>query len=128
MTRKGQVGRLIPRCEHKDRSVKAYGLCLECYIKSDERKLVQRNCRWKTYYGITEEIFLDILEEQGGGCAICGKTEEENGRRLGIDHCHLTSKFRGLLCHGCNIGLGSFKDSPDLLRKAILYLKKAAQT
>lgn len=31
--------------------------------------------------------------------------------------------MRGLLCHGCNIGLGAFLDSAELLRCAIEYLE-----
>lgn len=108
--------------------MKAYGLCLECYAKSPERKTVQRNCRWKTYYGVTEEVYFSMLAKQGGGCAVCGKTEEDSGRRLGIDHCHTTSVVRGLLCHNCNIGIGVFKNSPELLLKAIQYLNQASKT
>jgi hypothetical protein len=42
---------------------------------------------------------------------------------LHIDHNHLTGKTRALLCDKCNVGLGSFRDNPDLLRKAAAYLE-----
>ena len=29
-----------------------------------------------------------------------------------------------MLCKGCNTALGKFKDSPDLLNRAIDYLKR----
>jgi len=75
-------------------------------------------------YGITYEEYEQMVEDQGGGCAICGKTESEEGRRLPIDHCHTTGKVRGVLCAKCNQALGMFRDDPELLRNAAQYLEK----
>lgn len=36
----------------------------------------------------------------------------------------ITNKVRGLLCHNCNVSLGHFKDSTDILKNAIYYLEK----
>ena len=47
-----------------------------------------------------------------------------SGRRLSVDHNHVTSKVRGLLCNNCNRGIGNFKDKKELLLKAISYLDK----
>jgi hypothetical protein len=33
------------------------------------------------------------------------------------------NKIRGLLCYGCNRGVGFFGDSPELLEKASDYIK-----
>ena len=74
-------------------------------------------------YGITLEQYYELLKIQNNGCAICGKTEEPDGRRLAIDHCHLSGDVRGVLCNNCNNGLGSFGDSIDGMLKAIEYLK-----
>lgn len=70
-------------------------------------------------YGITEKDFNRAQEEQGNCCAICGEM-----KILCIDHCHNTGQFRSLLCKTCNVGLGSFKDNPELLRKAALYVEE----
>ncbi len=80
--------------------------------------------RWKRYtlrtlYGITLEAYNEMLEAQGGVCAIC---QSESNRMLDTDHCHETGEVRGLLCNGCNQGLGQFKDSPKRLQNAIDYL------
>tara|TARA_R110000737_G_C14167691_1_gene410812 strand:- start:30 stop:452 length:423 start_codon:yes stop_codon:yes gene_type:complete len=40
-----------------------------------------------------------------------------------IDHCHDTGEVRGVLCSGCNLGLGHFTDSVTKLENAIKYIK-----
>jgi hypothetical protein len=54
-------------------------------------------------------------------CAICEVGVDGKGH---IDHCHETGAVRGLLCRGCNLGLGNFTDDIFKLERAILYLKK----
>lgn len=51
-------------------------------------------------------------------CTICGVF----GKSLAVDHCHKTGKIRGVLCFDCNLGLGKFKDDPDLLEFARIYI------
>ena len=60
-------------------------------------------------------------------CGICGAEFNlgiGHGPRLHLDHDHLSGKIRGLLCGGCNVGLGHFRDDLKLLRNATLYLEK----
>jgi hypothetical protein len=56
-------------------------------------------------------------------CDICGAPGSSK-KRNSIDHDHETAQVRGLLCDSCNLGLGKFKDSPELLQRAIQYLEK----
>jgi hypothetical protein len=78
-------------------------------------------------YGWTSEDYTNQYNMQDGCCAICGKKETplSDGRTgLAVDHSHVTGQVRELLCHGCNLGLGKFCDSPEMLRKAADYLEK----
>jgi hypothetical protein len=70
-------------------------------------------------YGLTEQTYEQMLLAQCGLCAICSQPCE---RRLSVDHDHDTGRVRGLLCSGCNLGLGNFRDNPDFLARAIKYL------
>jgi hypothetical protein len=75
-------------------------------------------------YGMTDEQYAALMETQDGRCAICRTTEwTGHHKRPHVDHDHATGRVRGILCHDCNLGLGKFKDDPDLLRAAIVYLE-----
>jgi predicted nucleic acid-binding Zn ribbon protein len=66
-----------------------------------------------------------LLLAQGGRCAICGADEAGGkGGRFHVDHNHATGRVRGLLCHGCNLGIGMLRDDPDVMRAAIRYVER----
>lgn len=77
-------------------------------------------------YGITVEEFDALLASQGGGCAICGRTDSGDGdsRKMSVDHCHERGVVRGILCAQCNRGIGALGDDPDRLLAAAEYLLK----
>lgn len=80
-------------------------------------------------YGLTIDTFATLFNKQGGKCAICDSilkqrnTATDRALNTHVDHCHTTGKVRGILCGGCNIGLGHFKDDPERLLKAANYLR-----
>ena len=74
-------------------------------------------------YGISTQQFAELLEFQGGGCAICAKPIENIRRRMNIDHDHETNKVRGILCTGCNTGIGQLGDNIEGLKRALYYLE-----
>jgi hypothetical protein len=85
-----------------------------------------RDCR-NTHRAIVrsaEKNRQTLFQKQNGCCAICGKTEKDNGQQLAIDHNHSTHQVRALLCRHCNTGLGAFKDDEVLMSKAIEYLRE----
>lgn len=77
-------------------------------------------------FGMTKEKYEEILESQGGVCAICGSPDTKTlmTNYLFVDHCHTTGKVRGLLCNNCNFSIGGFNDDISLLKAAIEYLQK----
>lgn len=77
-------------------------------------------------YGMTPADYESLLAAQGGRCGICGVTPDVAPRnKLFVDHCHASSKVRGLLCSRCNTGLGFLRDDTTTLRAAIAYLEAA---
>jgi hypothetical protein len=81
--------------------------------------------RFKQRYGITQQEYEQMVADQRGLCAICGKPPIGKGHntKLHVDHDHTTGKIRKLLCHFCNHGLGNFKDDPQSLERAAMYLR-----
>ena len=108
------------------------------YIKHREVRIAYMKTRSKDYmknsflksvYGITLDDYHQMWDEQNGVCVICGQPETRKSRYGGIcdlhvDHDHATGKVRGLLCHRCNIMLGEAQDDPQILAKAIEYLRE----
>lgn len=75
--------------------------------------------------------YLDIKEELtkcNYQCEICHKDINEKTAKM--DHIHGSTKFRGLLCNGCNTRLGLFGqsnaafDNNRWIKSAIVYLHK----
>lgn len=88
-----------------------------------KRMNARRDTQLRRNYGVTLEAYNEILEIQGGVCAICRTHDPtERSDRLFVDHDHESGAVRALLCHRCNAGLGYFKDDVELMRKAMAYL------
>ena len=82
-------------------------------------KPCSRNYILEKRYGVTREQYDQMT---ASGCLICG-TLDGGKKGFHVDHCHTTNAVRGVLCHGCNVGLGMFKDDPERLRRAAQYLE-----
>lgn len=86
--------------------------------------------RMRNMYGLSPDQFGALFASQGGACAICGG-EAPRGRWC-VDHDHACCAgnttcgacVRGILCDPCNVGLGRFRDDPELLRAAATYLER----
>lgn len=90
------------------------------HLKPDLTKLKHR-------YGLLAEDFVRMLRKQNIRCAICD-VEFRPDQKPHVDHSHNCGTVRGLLCNNCNIGLGHFIDSPEILRRAADYLEGKNET
>jgi len=80
---------------------------------------------------------LEVWNEQKGACAICGEQMVRGGRLLDmkqrfnsetavLDHDHETGAMRGFVHQRCNKLLADSKESPDILARAVAYLRRFA--
>lgn len=83
---------------------------------------IRINRRYRNF-GLTEEAFRKLLASQNGRCAIC-KCNTPGSQSWGVDHDHKTGKVRGILCAGCNLALGGFKDDRSIILAAADYIGK----
>lgn len=103
------------------------------YVDQNREKIREQHRQWRKVnarrvrdqhlqatYGISHDQYDAMLERQGGGCAVCGK-----GRTLVVDHDHDTGKVRGILCGGCNRGIGQMGDDASRVLAAARYLEDA---
>lgn len=78
-------------------------------------------------YGMSADEYDTLSIVQGHRCALCrcvNKGRNGQERPLVVDHSHRSGSNRGLLCDACNKGLGSFRDSQELLFRAMVYLRQ----
>ena len=122
-------------------------LCTNCLRYKEESEFqrgsakdgLQSHCEDCVYFrglrrkhGLSKWDWVQLVSRTGG-CGICGSlvSGSPHTDRLSVDHDHSCcpdynntcgSCVRGVLCHSCNLGLGYFKDSKELLTKAMDYL------
>jgi len=89
-------------------------------VRSAKNAKYGRAHRLRKSYNISTQDFSDMLMRQGGKCAICGREGT-----LCVDHDHITGAVRGLLCRGCNTGIGGLGDSVANLMAAVEYLRRS---
>lgn len=86
--------------------------CREC------RATYRSNIRRGKFRDVISDCDLKELISTTKECTICGDASTP----LVVDHDHKTGQIRGLLCNHCNRGLGHFRDNPELLEYARMYL------
>ncbi len=98
-------------------------------LSPEERSFRRYKRSIEKKFGVPFQVVQNLFDSQNGECAICPKQLPPLGSGLGkqsagtVDHCHKTGKIRGILCDLCNKGLGLFKDNPEILQTAAVYVK-----
>lgn len=92
---------------------------MDRFRASGKKKVSDRKSHLKRNYGITLEEFEAMLASQGGGCAICGRSDADN-----VDHDHETGRVRGILCFPCNVAIGLLQDDDERARSAASYISR----
>ena len=112
-----------------------YPRCRKCLVKHNSsnkptRKEYSRNWHLYKKYKITSDEFDTLFVVFRGRCSICDvvltyptQTRGQPPTTAVLDHDHHTGNIRGILCNSCNKGIGLLKDSPEILTKALEYLK-----
>lgn len=81
--------------------------CKECIkIKSKQLQRIRKNLS---------------IKSKDNKCECCGIETES----ICVDHDHETEKFRGFLCHSCNLSIGRLGDTLEGVMRAANYLKMA---
>lgn len=91
-------------------------------LRNPEKVAAHALKRKAAQYGLTVEQYNDLLQKSGGRCSICGR-KPDSTKNLHIDHDHKMNVVRGLLCVTCNVGLGAFREDPELMAAAVRYLR-----
>lgn len=84
---------------------------------------IQRNHRMRHRYGISLEQYNEMLERQGGVCAVCGRAGHTK-HPLHVDHDHETGQVRELLCGLCNAALGSLGEDLERIDALASYVRR----
>jgi len=100
----------------------------ESKLRNPERtKKVAYKAHIKHMYGVDIKWVEQRLKEHNYKCKICSTDMQLHTNTVAIDHCHKTGKVRDIVCKKCNSAMGQFNDDPELIAKAIDYLKETKE-
>jgi len=135
------VGRIKRFCSAHCRYADRYYLRRRTHCETCKRELERpgrKRCRhcarmraiWDRLqkHGLSCSAVWAMLDSQNHACRVCHEPIAIGGMHVDHDHAHCPGEYgcvlcvRGLLCPGCNVGLGSFGDDAQRLRNAADYL------
>jgi hypothetical protein len=108
-----------------------YSYCKDCrkerrrkYDATPEAKRKARERAVLRRYGLNPYEYRKLLSRSDGRCEICREALPEDTKFIHVDHDHVSGAIRGILCRGCNSGIGHFRENSAYLYAAIDYLRK----
>lgn len=127
-------------CVHTDRPVFALGLCRNCYSTHRRRNpyrkafacphkdrgayakgACQQCDHLRRKYGLDRRGLARVSATVR--CGVC-RSPFKGASDKHVDHNHETGAVRGVLCGGCNRGIGCFADNPTRMRCAARYVER----
>ncbi len=124
--RQGNPLRPCKRCGGPVAHKTGLPICQACRVDNRSRPY-RRATIVKSRYGLTQDGYDALLAQQGGRCAICRADSPGSWGDWRVDHDAVTGKVRGLLCDGCNKGIGCLQHDPDVIAAALRYLQRHRQ-
>jgi len=112
-------------CKERTKNHPSCKLAREKYRNKPETKIKLRNRKLLLNYGMTNDDYEKMLENQQFCCAGCNIHQNELSKKLNVDHDHTTGLVRGLLCGNCNRALGLIKDNMETLIRLQQYLENS---
>jgi len=112
-------------CRNKSTGTGFHFYCKPCHQRQRKESLERRHGGSSRHYHLMQEYGMgadevdELIRQQGGLCAVCREREANQ-----VDHDHETGVVRGIVCLLCNAAMGAFHDDPDLIRRAIAYVKE----
>lgn len=102
----------------------------QCSTTTDKLRSSCKKCHAIEKYGLNARSYEDLLQSQGGKCAVCD--EQLSQRKTCVDHDHSCCPgfkscgkcVRGILCYNCNTADGLLKSDPEIIKKLLNYIEK----
>lgn len=115
-----KVCRRAITAEHARRNPEKKKVAYQQWADQNKSHLAKKSREYKHRYlfGLEPEDYRDLVEAQGGVCAICRTA----GNRLCVDHDHGTGEVRGILCTKCNLTLGYYENGLKMKTHIDSYL------
>lgn len=123
---------LCKKCKNKHPAIVAFNKNRIARLKIDKEYKDESNVRSRISNlrkmgadtnTLSYQYFKELLESDIY-CPISYKSIKDKEQRFVFDHNHTFKYLRKILLNRVNAGLGSFKDNPNLLLKAAIYLDK----
>ena len=102
-------------------------VCKPC--RANRQRLYRENFGYgallKYRYGLSVEVYQQMLDSQNNRCAICHtefSKDTNHKRKSVVDHNHSTGEVRGILCWSCNVALDCIKEDQTILSNMKEYI------
>lgn len=95
--------------------------------QANVRKRVKEH-RLFAKYGLTVMEREQLIRGNGGRCWCCNRDLNlDLSYEVCVDHDHANGRVRGILCRGCNSGIGQLGDTLTGVSRAVSYLERSQE-